>query len=57
LEGGPRFRGPGHNAILVDQANHYNVFHAYDADSSGAPTLRIAQLTWNDAGWPVSAGP
>jgi arabinan endo-1,5-alpha-L-arabinosidase len=57
VEGGARFRGPGHNAILLDQGQHYNIFHAYDADSSGVPTLRIAQMGWNESGWPISAGP
>lgn len=48
-----RWRGPGHNAILGEA---YNVFHAYDANASGIPTLRISELRWID-GWPVSAGP
>jgi arabinan endo-1,5-alpha-L-arabinosidase len=57
LSGGARWRGPGHNAILVDGARTYNVYHSYDADSNGVPTLRIADLTWTDDGWPISAGP
>ncbi len=57
LEGAGRWRGPGHNAIVVDQGRHYNVYHSYDADSSGVPNLRIAEMTWTDDGWPLSAGP
>ncbi|RYZ05813.1 MAG: arabinan endo-1,5-alpha-L-arabinosidase [Myxococcales bacterium] len=57
LEGAGRWRGPGHNAVLVDEGRYYNVYHAYDAQSSGVPNLRIAEMTWSDEGWPVSAGP
>lgn len=57
LEGAGRWRGPGHNAILIDQGRYYNVYHSYDADSSGVPNLRIAEMTWTAGGWPVSAGP
>jgi arabinan endo-1,5-alpha-L-arabinosidase len=57
LQGAGRWRGPGHNAILVDQGQTYNVYHSYDAESAGTPNLRIAEMTWSDDGWPVSAGP
>ena len=57
LEGGERWRGPGHNAILRTATRDYNVFHAYDAEAGGIPTLRIAELRWDDDGWPISAGP
>jgi arabinan endo-1,5-alpha-L-arabinosidase len=50
-----RFRGPGH-------AGHYRgsdgidriVYHAYDKENGGAPTLRIATLHWGKDGWPVA---
>jgi arabinan endo-1,5-alpha-L-arabinosidase len=57
LEGNDRYRGPGHNAILVDGNRYYNVYHAYDADDAGAPYLRIADLIWGEDGWPITAGP
>lgn len=57
LEGNDRYRGPGHNAILVDGDRYYNVYHAYDANDGGAPYLRIAELTWGEDGWPITAGP
>ncbi len=47
-----RWRGPGHNAILQEDGVEYIVYHAYDADAVGTPTLRIAPLTWDDEGWP-----
>jgi arabinan endo-1,5-alpha-L-arabinosidase len=57
LEGGTRYRGPGHNAVLFTADRAYNVYHAYDADNDGASVLRIAELAWDSEGWPVSAGP
>lgn len=57
LQGGSRYKGPGHNAVLFTDKASYNVYHAYDADNNGAPTLRIAELAWDAQGWPVSAGP
>ncbi|MEO6599107.1 MAG: arabinan endo-1,5-alpha-L-arabinosidase [Polyangiaceae bacterium] len=57
LQGGERWRGPGHNAILQDGARYWNVYHSYDADNGGVPTLRISELTWGEDNWPVSAGP
>ncbi len=57
LQGGARYKGPGHNAILFTERASYNIYHAYDANSNGAPVLRIAELAWDAQGWPVSAGP
>lgn len=57
ISGSERWRGPGHNAILSDGSRTYNVYHSYDAEDGGTPTLRIADLIWDDDGWPISAGP
>ncbi|PCD03118.1 arabinan endo-1,5-alpha-L-arabinosidase [Sphingomonas spermidinifaciens] len=56
LEEKGRFRGPGHaghfrGADGVDRL----VYHAYDKENKGAPTLRIATLDWGADGWPVIA--
>jgi arabinan endo-1,5-alpha-L-arabinosidase len=56
LQGGTTWRGPGHNAVLSTASGDYNVYHAYAA-SDGHSELRISELSWDDAGWPVSAGP
>ncbi len=47
-----RWRGPGHNAIYSEDGVDYIVYHAYDAESQGAPTLRIDILEWDADGWP-----
>ena len=47
-----RWRGPGHNGILQENGVEYIVYHAYDAENNGAPTLRIDRLVWDAEGWP-----
>lgn len=47
-----RWKGPGHNSILQEGDTDYIVYHAYDAENQGVPTLRIDQLLWDDEGWP-----
>lgn len=47
-----RFKGPGHVDILQDGYVEHIVYHAYDSQNGGRPTLRIQRLTWQD-GWPV----
>lgn len=46
----------GHSDVLVDGAAIYHVYHAY-AQSSGAASLRIAELFFDEEGWPVPHGP
>lgn len=57
LQGAGRWHGPGHNAIVQDGARYFNVYHSYDGDNNGVPTLRISELTFDANEWPVSAGP
>lgn len=50
-----RFRGPGHAGWLHDKdGRDYVVYHAYDREKNGAPTLRIAPVRWGADGWPVA---
>ena len=52
-----RFRGPGHAGHLRDaDGTDYLVYHAYDRENKGAPTLRIARLHWDTDGWPTPEG-
>ena len=47
-----RWRGPGHNSLIEDGGVDYLVYHAYDAQNAGIPTLQIDRLNWGDNGWP-----
>lgn len=50
-----RFRGPGHVGAFTDKdGTTYLVYHAYDREANGAPTLRIAPLEWGADGWPTA---
>jgi arabinan endo-1,5-alpha-L-arabinosidase len=46
----PRWRGPGHCAIVQDVSGDYLVFHAYHGQT-GRSALKISTLLWAD-GWP-----
>jgi arabinan endo-1,5-alpha-L-arabinosidase len=47
-----RWRGPGHCTVVADGEGDSLVYHAYDAERRGVPTLRVAPLTWDAEGWP-----
>lgn len=50
-----RFRGPGHVGIARDADGREVVaYHAYDRQTRGAPTLRIAPIRWGADGWPTA---
>ncbi len=50
-----RFRGPGHPGAFKDPAGRWHVvYHAYDRQNKGEPTLRIAPIRWDAEGWPVA---
>jgi arabinan endo-1,5-alpha-L-arabinosidase len=53
LAGRGRWRGPGHCAILTGKDGDRIVYHAYDAEKRGIPTLRIGSLIWDAKGWPA----
>ncbi|MBN1605732.1 MAG: arabinan endo-1,5-alpha-L-arabinosidase [Polyangiaceae bacterium] len=57
VDGDDRWPGVGGNSILVTRGRQYNVYHSYDATARGRVTLRIAELTWDADGWPISGGP
>ena len=54
LQGKKDWRGPGHNAILVEGETYWLVYHAYDVKSNGVPLLHIEALRWDEAGWPIA---
>lgn len=46
--GSVRWKGPGHQDVVGD----FIVRHAYDAQDSGRPHLRLGRLDWSGEGWP-----
>ena len=52
LGGKNDFRGPGHNAILIEGEKYYLIYHVYDVKSNGTPLLHIEELRWDIDGWP-----
>lgn len=57
LQGGTRWKGPGSNDVLHLDDQSYSFYFAYDADNAGKTSLRLSTLTWDNDGWPRSAGP
>jgi arabinan endo-1,5-alpha-L-arabinosidase len=57
VQGDTSWVAPGHNAVIAYGGKTYNIYHALKGSSSGAATLRIAELVWDAQGWPVSGGP
>lgn len=53
LKGNARWPGVGHNSAYTFDGKDYLVFHAYDAKDDGKPKLKILDLRWDAAGWPV----
>jgi arabinan endo-1,5-alpha-L-arabinosidase len=53
LQGNADWPGVGHNSTYTFAGKDYLVFHAYDAHDEGKSKLKLAELAWDAAGWPV----
>jgi arabinan endo-1,5-alpha-L-arabinosidase len=48
------FIGPGHAGIFADQGADWLTVHFYDgATENGTSMLGMAQIQWQDDGWPI----
>ncbi|HEV8550538.1 MAG TPA: arabinan endo-1,5-alpha-L-arabinosidase [Polyangiaceae bacterium] len=56
VAGNATWTAPGHNAVIFAGKTAYNVYHALNASHQN-PVLRVAELAWDDDGWPISGGP
>jgi arabinan endo-1,5-alpha-L-arabinosidase len=53
IAGGPRWKGPGGQTVYENSNGWIVVYHSYDAENKGAPTLRIGDLYWDADEWPT----
>jgi arabinan endo-1,5-alpha-L-arabinosidase len=56
VQGNASWGAPGHQSVIVYNNKVYNLYHALQG-GRGTATLRIAEIVWDAAGWPVTAGP
>jgi arabinan endo-1,5-alpha-L-arabinosidase len=47
--------GPGGGGAMADSDHDLLVYHYYDGNKNGRPTLGINLIRWDSAGWPVLA--
>ena len=50
-------RGPGGQAVYLDDGTYRLVYHIYDTLDSGIPKLRVRDLSWSSDGWPAVVVP
>jgi arabinan endo-1,5-alpha-L-arabinosidase len=53
LGGNKAWPGLGHNSVYTFDGKDFILFHAYEAADHGLQKLKIAELTWDAAQWPV----
>ena len=53
LAGDQAWPGAGHNSTYTFDGKDYLVFHAYEAADNGLQKLKIAEIKWDAALWPV----
>ena len=53
LAGDTDWAGQGGCSVYTFDGKDYLVFHAYEMADNGLQKLRIAELKWDEKGWPV----
>ena len=53
LESNARYIGPGHAGILNDNGTNWFMYHYYDGNNNGAPTLGLNRIFWTADNWPA----
>jgi arabinan endo-1,5-alpha-L-arabinosidase len=53
LAGNDKWPGLGHNSVYAFDGKDYIVFHAYESADNGLQKLKIAEIFWDQSGWPV----
>jgi arabinan endo-1,5-alpha-L-arabinosidase len=53
LAGNKDWAGVGHNSAYTFDGKDYLVFHAYENADNGLQKLKIAEIKWDQANWPV----
>ncbi len=53
LEGNAAWAGVGHNSVYTFEGKDWLVFHAYETADDGLQKLKMAEIAWDGAGWPV----
>lgn len=55
IQGNENYYGAGHNSAYTFDGKDYIIFHAYDSKQKGKPVLKIKEMQWDAALWPVVA--
>jgi arabinan endo-1,5-alpha-L-arabinosidase len=50
-----RYIGPGHAGHFAENGVEYLSYHFYDGNLNGTPLLRLSNIRWDEAGWPVAS--
>lgn len=52
IQGGDRWKGPGHGDVYQTVKGDILFFHSYDSEKNGEAYLRAGKIDWDDEGWP-----
>jgi arabinan endo-1,5-alpha-L-arabinosidase len=52
-EGGGKWAAVGHNAVYHFGSDDYIIYHGYNIENNGKPTIIVHKLSWDNQNWPV----